>query len=210
MFSSRFQAIKSFRKVIEEADVFVFTLGLTESWFNKEFGYEYPMCPGTVAGSYDPRQHVFINQNFETIRRNLSNTFELMQSLNKSLKFILTVSPVPLTATNSQKHVLVATIESKSILRSVAGQLARNRTFIDYFPSYEIINSAPFKGAFFEPNQRSVNPVGVDFVMNNFFDSLYKKYGYAEIENNINKSDPQEDSAVVCEEELLAAFGGEG
>ena len=209
MQSSREKTIKCFNKAITEADYFVFTLGLTESWFNKQHGYEYPMCPGTVAGVFDENEHVFNNQQFTFIFKRLASAIEMMREVNKTLKIILTVSPVPLTATNSGKHVLLATMESKSILRAVAGQIIANRPNVDYFPSYELINSPPFRGAFFEPNQRSVNPYGVNFVMDSFFQSLGIKFDRiakkAEKKGKDKPSKNQND--VVCEEELLAAFG---
>ncbi|MDL4861707.1 GSCFA domain-containing protein [Halomonas elongata] len=154
--ASQQQTLKSFERCIKESNFFVFTLGLTESWINAEHGYEYPMCPGTVAGDFDENLHKFKNQQFSEILQNLKLAMDLMRRENKSLKFILTVSPVPLTATKSGNHVLVATMESKSILRAVAGQLSGNNRYVDYYPSYEIINSPVFKGVFFEPNQRSV------------------------------------------------------
>ena len=170
--ASREMAIEAFRKCITDARVFVFTLGLTESWVNAPGGWEYPMCPGTAAGEFDPEAHVFVNQDYVAVRRALAGTIRRMREANPKLLFLLTVSPVPLTATRSGKHVLVATMESKSILRAVAGSLASSLAFVDYFPSYEIINSAPFRGAFFEPNQRSVNPAGVAHVMREFFTCL--------------------------------------
>ena len=210
MYQSRNQTITSFKNSVLQSDFFVFTLGLTESWVNSRFGYEYPMCPGTIAGEFNSNKHKFINQQFNTIINNLKDTIKIMTNKNKMLKFILTVSPVPLTATKSGNHVLNATIESKSILRAVAGQLATNFKNIDYFPSYEIINSPPFKGVFFESNQRSVSKFGVNFVMDTFFNSLVKKFGDEVLLNsgittqinNISSSD------AVCEEELLGAFGG--
>ena len=177
LYKSRQQTLKAIESSIKSSQYFVFTLGLTESWINEGGGYEYPMCPGTVAGEFDPEKHKFVNLSYGDIKRSLLKAINLMQQLNPSLKFILTVSPVPLTATNSGKHVAVATMASKSILRAVADQLSTNRDSIDYFPSYEIINSPVFKGAFFEPNQRSVNPYGVNFVMDSFFKCLDSKYG---------------------------------
>ena len=193
----------------------MFTLGLTESWFNKELGYEYPMCPGPIAGEFNTETHQFVNQQFEKIRIDLSDAIALMRELNPKLKFILTVSPVPLTATQSGKHVAVATMASKSVLRAVADQLATNNENVDYFPSYEIINSPVFKGAFFEPNQRSVNPYGVNFVMDNFFKCLVSKFGESTSKTKVEqiKSNKVEDTKIndfidpACEEELLAAFG---
>ncbi|ODN68501.1 GSCFA domain-containing protein [Methylobrevis pamukkalensis] len=238
VFASRAASIAAFKAAIVEAEVFVFTMGLTESWVNLQEGYEYPMCPGTVAGEYDATRHGFRNQDFATIHGNLTAVIKAMRGVNKNLKFILTVSPVPLTATNSGDHVLVATSYSKCVLRAVAGQIAGEFDFVDYFPSFEIITSPVFRGIFFEPNMRSVTPSGVDFVMNHFFTAHETKFGPIELPasaikllrrraqelearrfvradgdvprgkatgragNNVASGD-------VCEEELLAAFGGE-
>ncbi|MDD3444861.1 MAG: GSCFA domain-containing protein [Zavarzinia sp.] len=208
---SRAVTIDAFRAGLEKARYFVFTLGLTESWVNKSGGYEYPMCPGTVAGTFDETEHEFVNQDFLTVYRNLAASFGMIRRLNKGIRFILTVSPVPLTATNSDEHVLVATMYSKSVLRAVAGQFCQKGSAIDYFPSYEIINSPVFRNAFFEPNQRNVSAYGVNFVMDHFFRCLVAKYGeYAKpgasrgaaVAAKMSKADE------VCEEALLEAFGG--
>ncbi|MBE2289888.1 MAG: GSCFA domain-containing protein [Chitinophagaceae bacterium] len=173
---SRDMALQAFRRTLTDSRVFVFTLGLTESWFNEAHGYEYPMCPGTVAGEFNPAVHKFVNQEYSFIRTTLAETIKTIKSVNPRIKIILTVSPVPLTATMSGNHVLVATMESKSILRAVAGSVSRRYAFVDYFPSYEIINATPYRGAFFEPNARSVNHVGVAHVMNMFFNCLREAF----------------------------------
>lgn len=222
---ARNYTVRRFKRAIKKADVFVFTLGLTESWFNipglHRAGkrYEYPMCPGTIAGTFSDEQHKFINQPFQDILKRLRSAIDKMRKMNPALKFILTVSPVPLTATASGNHVLTATMESKSILRAVAGQLARNHDHIDYFPSYEIINAAPFQGMFFETNKRNVTAQGVNFVMDQFFKAQTRTFGTpgevtpleAARKKPKEKAKPAktEEAAddVVCEEELLAAFG---
>jgi len=205
VFKSRDVTLRAFRTGVENANFFVFTLGLTESWFNSVHDYEYPMCPGTVAGDFDEEQHSFKNQQFNDVLINLSQAIELLRSVNPTLRFLLTVSPVPLTATMSSQHVAVATMASKSLLRAVAGQLSTNRAYVDYFPSYEIISSPVFKGSFFEPNQREVNPTGVNFVMDKFFQSQTKKFGIQA--SGGTQGLPSDKAAdVVCEEELLGAF----
>lgn len=210
MIASREAAIAAFRRAIVGSDVFVFTLGLTESWFDREGGFEYPMCPGTAGGSFDAERHVFRNQDFGFVREKLVEAFAAMRVLNPKLRVILTVSPVPLTATASGRHVVVATMESKSILRAVAGDLARAFDHIDYFPSYEIINSPAFRGMFFEPNMRGVNPHGVDFVMDAFFAGLHKAFGAPKqtpAPDGKAKAKARTAADVVCEEALLEAFG---
>ena len=210
---SRTACIDAFRDSIRRSRVLIYTLGLTESWFNAEKGYEYPMCPGTSAGVFNPAKHRFVNQQYPEILQELTTALLAMKQINRGLRVILTVSPVPLTATMSGNHVLVATTESKSILRAVAGQLKTRYPFVDYFPSYEIINAPPFRGAFFEPNQRSVNPVGVEHVMKQFFrtfevvaeEKIPLRAEHTEgVQTNL-EARRRED--VVCEEELLSAFG---
>ena len=229
MRASRDYAITAFRRAITETKFFVFTLGLTESWFNRAKGYEYPMCPGTAAGTFDPTQHEFRNQPFDVVRNNLYDALKKIRSVNKRMRAILTVSPVPLTATNSGRHVLMATTESKSILRAVAGQVRSGNPWIDYFPSYEIITAPVFGGRFFEANRRTVAKEGVDFVMSNFFADLEAKFGAVAKSESVlsriksrlftpkaanaqpaNQSvfSDHEDSDVICEEQLLEAFGG--
>lgn len=226
--ASRSLAISAFASSVKDADIFVFTLGLTESWFNSQGEYEYPMCPGTVAGEFDGEVHKFLNQDYQFIRETLMDCIRLMRKHNPSLKILLTVSPVPLTATMSSNHILVATMESKSILRAVAGKVTGQLRFVDYFPSYEIINSTPYRGGFFEPNQRSVNHAGVAHVMTNFFSCLKKKFpglmanrgaqsemartkpkiarGLTKAGAIVKPTSKDNSDDVVCEEELLNAF----
>jgi|SRR5665213_1678564 len=96
--------------------------------------------------AFDPSRHEFHNYRYGEIRDGLEETIELIRSVNPAIRFVLTVSPVPLIATASGQHVLVATVQSKSTLRAVAGDLAADRSEIDYFPSYEIVSSFPFRG----------------------------------------------------------------
>jgi hypothetical protein len=100
-----------------------------------------------------------------------------------------------------QDHVLVASSYSKAALRAAAGELAASHADVDYFPSFELISSPVFKGAFFEVNQRGVTPAGVQFVMDTFF-SAHRPHAA-----------PAGPAAVapaqlddVCEDALLEAF----
>jgi len=217
--ASRELTIEAFGNALKNSNLFVFTLGLTESWWNSNEGYEYPICPGTVAGTFDEAQHEFRNQDYPFVKNCLVKAVRLIKSANPRIKILLTVSPVPLTATKSKNHVLVATTYSKSTLRAVATDVADNFAFVDYFPSYEIISSPPFEGRFYSENKRGVEQEGVDHIMRNFFACMHTKYPnfvpFEEGESRLNKekskleNSPEETTTVddlVCEEELLAAF----
>jgi len=195
----------AFRKSVIDADIFVFTLGLTECWRNTKTGLEYPLCPGTAAGVFDQQIHMFHNTRFGEALENLTAAIDLMKTVNPALKFLLTVSPVPLVATASRDHVLSATTFSKSILRAVAGDLALTRAYIDYFPSYEMIASAPFKAQFYQDNLRSVTKAGVDFVMNLFFAAQNSPPAVNSVSGAAQE--PGNAEKLVCEEEILSAFG---
>ena len=165
--ASRTATLQAIAKSLQETDLMIFTLGLTEAWQNIQ-GYVYPVCPGTLKGVFDPQQHRFVNWTYEQIAQDLKDTFDAVRSINPRARFLLTVSPVPLTATASDHHALVATTYSKSVLRAVAGDLAEQFADVDYFPSYELIAQFPEKGRFYEDNLRSVKPDGVQFVMRHF------------------------------------------
>jgi hypothetical protein len=209
---SRQAMVRGLRRAVMAADVFVFTLGLTEGWENAK-GQPLAACPGTAGGVFDAGLHRFVNYRTGAIREALDDSLRLLRAMNPDIHLLLTVSPVPLTATASGAHVLVATTRSKSVLRAVAGEMAEDETAVDYFPSYEIISGAPARAAFFEPNLRSVVPQGVEVVMGHFFAGLTltapARHG-AEAEADAARTRAIEDDmrheALVCEEAALEAY----
>lgn len=191
-------------------ELLVFTLGLTESWINSA-GVAYPMCPGTVRGEFLEDRHQFHNFTGQDVLADLSRALDMLRGVNPRLRLLLTVSPVPLVATASGKHVMTATTYSKSVLRSVAGELADLRQDVDYFPSYEIIVSPAFKGRFFEPNLRSVTSDGVHFVMDHFFSCIgaadWPERGGAPASAQPTKvPQPRASSSEICEEIVLETW----
>jgi hypothetical protein len=156
------------RPVFAEADVFVFTFGLTEAWTHRVSGTVYPTAPGTIAGSYDPEIFAFHNYNTIEVLRDFERFRTALKAINPNVRFLVTVSPVPLTATATDAHVEVATCYSKAVLRAACGMLVARHEDIDYFPSFEIITSQNARGAYYEPNMRSVSPMGVETAMRLF------------------------------------------
>lgn len=197
--NSHLHAVKA---LLEGCDVFIFTFGLTEAWENTQSGTVYPTAPGTIAGSYDPEKFRFVNFGFNDVFRDFVEFKELLERINPSIRFLVTVSPVPLAATASDKHVLPATIYSKSVLRSVAGQLADMYENVDYFPSYEIITNVLVGRSFFDEASglRNVTPEGVKTAMRYFF-AEHEPKAVSGGEKFLGDDD------VICEEVMLEAFG---
>ncbi|MBN9886258.1 GSCFA domain-containing protein [Salipiger abyssi] len=200
--------LRRVRAIFDEADVFVFTLGLTETWQDIKTGVVFPTAPGVIAGAFDSARHAFLNLGMAETFEDLSTAVTLMRELSPGLKILLTVSPVPLTATASGAHVLSATTYSKSVLRAVAGEMAALDDDIDYFPSYEIITGAPYAGAFYQDNLRNVTTAGVQVVMSTFFGA---HPALAPVERPAmatarGGADPDEADALICEEAMLEAL----
>ena len=175
MLAAREQTLAAIRTAVGGASCLIFTLGLTEAWHERGTHVVYPVCPGTVRGTFDPARYEFVNHDFARVTEDLLAAAALARDLNPGLRLLLTVSPVPLTATATGRHALTANTYSKSVLRAVAGQLAAEHEHIDYFPAYELITGVPFGGAFFEPNLRDVSAEGVRFVMNRFTNALSRQ-----------------------------------
>lgn len=217
---AHFQAV---RTMFETLDVFVFTLGLTEGWRTLEDGAMLPVCPGCSAGgSFDPDRYEFVNERVGDVTANLRVFIERLRSVNPRAKILLTVSPVPLIATYTDKHVLTATTYSKAVLRAAAGEIYDSVESVDYFPSFEIITGAYSRGAYFADDLRSVEEAGVFHVMK----QMFKHYLGTELTPEMAPS-AQADEApspaasarpagrpetlssyaaeVVCEEELLVS-----
>ena len=162
---AHFEAV---RAMFETADVFVFTLGLTEAWWSKDDHAVVPLAPG-VLGANLPRD-AYVPKNFTAmeVMEDLQQLIGLFQKVNPQVRILLTVSPVPLVATFEDDHVLAATTYSKSVLRVAAGEIAKSNAHVAYFPSYEIITGSFNRGRYFANDLRQVTSSGVDHVMKCF------------------------------------------
>jgi hypothetical protein len=190
--------------MFEECDVFVFTLGLTETWRSKIDGTVYPLAPGVSGGSFDPGRHEFANLDVHDVLGDMEAFLAGLKSINPAAKVILTVSPVPLIATYEDRNVLVATSYSKSVLRVVADMLWREHSWVEYFPSYEIITGSYNDSLYYESDYRGINKLGVDHAMRCFLEhytSGLAKTPPIEAIEAIEVAAPAGD--VVCDEEAI-------
>ncbi|MFJ9539248.1 GSCFA domain-containing protein [Streptomyces sp. NPDC101225] len=175
MLRSREVTLAAVRTAVTTAGCLVFTMGLTEAWRDAADGTVHPTCPGTVRGTFDAERYTLHNFTFAEAHRDMAEAIAMAREVNPGLRILLTVSPQPLTATATGGHALTANGYTKSVLRAVAGQLALEDPDIDYFPSYELITGPVFTGRFFGPNQRTVTPEGVAFVMRHFVAGLHRR-----------------------------------
>lgn len=220
----RTQHLAAVRQGFETLDVFVFTLGLTEGWVSRQDGAVFPLCPGVAGGVFDPARHVFHNFSVDEITADLTEFIGLLREVNPKARVILTVSPVPLIATASGRHVLTATTWSKSVLRVAAGMLEAALPQVCYFPSYEVILGPQAGNSWLAEDLRSVREEGVAQVMRLFFrhftgtepDFAEAQGGAQQVPARDTTPDTARDTAsaemarvvkLVCEEEALDRHG---
>jgi len=204
----RQQHLAAVRRAFEEMDVFIFTLGLTECWVSVADGAAYPMCPGTVAGRFDPARHALVNFTVADVAADMRMFIEEIRAVNPAVRIVLTVSPVPLAATAEDRHVLVSTTYSKSVLRVAAEELSKLPE-VAYFPAYEIVTGSFSRGQYFGQDLRAVTEDGVNHVMRLFFRHLAPGGGdgavaAAPASDGDDYLDRMSDVvATICEEERL-------
>ena len=204
--ADRNQHLAAVRRVFEESSVLVFTLGLTEGWRDRRDGAVYPVVPGAAGGEFDIDRYEFVNFTAAEVTADLLAFIDRVRGVNSKMRFLLTVSPVPLIATYTDAHVLTATTYSKSVLRVAAAEVERARDGVVYFPSYEVITGVPVGNSYFEDDLRSVSDRGVAHVMrvfsNHFLEHDAPAAADADARERIT-AELRRTAAVVCDEEIL-------
>jgi hypothetical protein len=156
------------RSAIESMSVFVFTLGLTETWMDVRDGSVFPLAPGVAGGEFEESLFVFHNFGVDGVTADMQWSIDFIRERNPAARFLITVSPVPLNATAVDRHVFVSTTYSKAVLRVAAEAVCEQNALCDYFPSYEIITSPYARGRYYGPDCREVTEAGVQHVMATF------------------------------------------
>ena len=137
--------VKCARAALLESEVFIFTLGLSEVWYDKISNYVLAQSPPSEIFSIEKYSCRLLSpeENYE----NLHQAFRLLKEKNPAIQIIITVSPVPLRSTFFNRSVIISNNVSKSSLIFAAHRIAAELSFVHYFPSYEIalfLSEEPF------------------------------------------------------------------
>jgi len=126
---------------LRTAQAMVITIGINEIWYNREDGAVFFHVP--PADAFDPSRHAFRLGTFQENLANLERVYELLQQVNPDCKLIVSMSPVPLRTTfREDADVVVASIETKSLLLAVTKEFVRRSPNAYYFPGYEITHAS--------------------------------------------------------------------
>jgi hypothetical protein len=163
------------RNVLQQAEVLILTLGLTEIWQDTIDGSVIcvPAGPYVKEGGDMSRYRFRVSRYTENLE-NLERIHELMAIHNPDCKIIITVSPVNLWATFRQDaDVISASCNSKATLRAVADEFTVRHDNVHYFPAFEMATIyQPLSGSTYFSDGRDnfhINKPTVKFIMQHFF-----------------------------------------
>lgn len=160
------------KRALQQSSVLVLTLGLIEAWCIRDNGAALPACPGSIAGEFSDSQHELVVFRFEEIVEDLIKLRAEVLEIRPGMRFLVTVSPVPLVATATSENVVLANSLSKSVLRAAAARFVEMYPDCRYVPSFEILIGAQVRQSFFKSDCRSIAPEGVGRVMEHFLRGL--------------------------------------
>ncbi len=137
------------KDLFDTTDVFVLTLGLSEIWYDEvSGGVFWRTIPKDV---YDPTRHKFRVSTVQENQENLKAIYALIRKHRPDAKIVMTLSPIPLSATFRETSCISANSVSKAVLRVAIDELMRDvgdEGVLHYWPSYELVTEAfraPFK-----------------------------------------------------------------
>jgi hypothetical protein len=163
------------RNVLQQAEVLILTLGLTEIWQDTIDGSVIcvPAGPYVDEGG-DMRRYRFRVSRYAENLNNLERIYDIMATHNPDCKIIVTVSPVNLWATFRRDiDVISASCNSKATLRSAADEFTERHENVYYFPAFEMATIyQPLNGrTYFSDGSDNfhINKATVKFIMQHFF-----------------------------------------
>jgi hypothetical protein len=136
----RREKIFTVNRRIKDCQLVVLTLGLVECWYDTLSSVYLNITPTPDMFSLYPNRYNLHVLGYEENMKNMNEIYEILQKYgHPNLHIIVTVSPVPLLATFTDRDVVVANTFSKSVLRVVAEEWAAGKANVNYFPSYEMV-----------------------------------------------------------------------
>lgn len=146
-----------------------YTLGLTELWRNKIDKHAFYAVP--FPDNYNKNTHEFYSSTYNDVINNLEEIISTVREHNPQVKFLFSVSPVPLSL-SFRGHLgpYIATQYSKSILHVAAHEIVEKHRDVYYMPSYEIARNDPLR--YYTEDGRHVNSNCVNTIME-VFEKLY-------------------------------------
>nr|MBN2277215.1 GSCFA domain-containing protein [candidate division Zixibacteria bacterium] len=155
------------RRLFDQTDIFIITLGLSEVWCNRQTGEVF--WRAIPQDKFNPEIHGFRVTTVDENRDNLEKIYSVIKKHRPQAEVIFTLSPVPLVATFRPISCTTANSVSKAILRAALDEFLRQHPDtpdLHYWPSYEIVNN--YFSDPYEDDNRHIKPEAVRVIMEMF------------------------------------------
>ncbi|HLG83118.1 MAG TPA: GSCFA domain-containing protein [Bradyrhizobium sp.] len=131
-------------QVIRSSNVFILTLGVAPAFFDRATG-EFVLPRSTALNSRVlAEKYRFRTTSVQENVDNVRYVLDFIRKISPDIRFIVTVSPVPLVASFEYESAVQADCLSKSTMRLVAHEVVNNSGIpnILYWPSFEVFRWA--------------------------------------------------------------------
>jgi tetratricopeptide (TPR) repeat protein len=153
-------------RVVTDCGVFIFTLGLAETWYDCKTDVYLNETPHVTALRREPDRYRVQVLDYGDIYEQLEIIYEtLTRHCRADFRMLITVSPIPFKRTFTGDDALSANMYSKSVQRAAAEAFWRKHPNIDYFPSYEMVSLTDRNIAYDHDNIHVISPI-VGEIMN--------------------------------------------
>lgn len=162
--------LKSIGKQLPSTSVVIYTFGTAIVYELKETGEIVANCHKVPADKFNRRM-----LEIDEIVHGFKVNYDLLKSVNKNMRFILSVSPV-----RHQKESFEQNNVSKSILRIASERIAKEYSNVEYFPAFEIMMDELRDYRFYEADMLHPNAIATDYIWKKFqevyFDESQKQF----------------------------------
>jgi len=161
----RREEVERLIREVKYCGVFIFTLGLAESWFDTQTGLHLNRAPATPSLRKSPDRYRLHVLGHDEIVEELEFIYAMLEKhAPTGFRVLITVSPVPFKCTFTGQDALTANTYGKSAQRAAAEVFAGRYANVDYFPSFEIVTLSDQKEVR-ETDNIHVTPHTVDMIM---------------------------------------------
>ncbi len=155
---------------LPHTSIIIYTFGTSVVYELKETGEIVANCHKIPSEKFNRRM-----LEIDEIVHGFKINYELIKSINKDARFILTVSPV-----RHQKESFEQNNVSKSILRIACDKITKIHREVEYFPAFEIMLDELRDYRFYKKDMLHPNSVATDYIWQKFqdvyFDNQQKQF----------------------------------
>jgi len=164
------------KNIISNCNVLVYTMGVSPAFFDRITG-DHVIATGDAHAISLIRDCEFRTTTVSENVENLESIIALVREVNPNTHIVLSVSPIPLTATFEMDSAIIADCISKSIMRAATHEvISKGPINVSYWPSFEIVKwIAPHRQRSFGDDDGSSIHVNFD-LLSCIFEQFIKYY----------------------------------